>query len=98
MLFYELPHFKPERIQIDIYTSFRDQSGVTQRSCILSTAPTRPDAAGVDWEEWTAAEIVDALGGEYRLGDNGQPLPIEVAPPALVEGEDAEVPTAPVER
>ncbi|HEV8574320.1 MAG TPA: hypothetical protein VGR43_06375 [Dehalococcoidia bacterium] len=98
MLFYELPHFKAERIQIDIYTSFRDQSGVTQRSCILSSSPSRADAAGVDWDEWTAAEIVDALGGEYRLGENGQPLPIEVARPAVVEGDEADVPPAPVER
>ncbi|HUF53931.1 MAG TPA: hypothetical protein VMR52_09190 [Dehalococcoidia bacterium] len=80
MLFYELPHYQPDRLQIDVYTSFRDDAGVTGRECILSTETTREVAREVDWEEWTAEQIVDELGGRFRLSDTGRPLAIEVAP------------------
>ena len=80
MLLYELFHFRPERVQVDVYTSFRDAEGASRRQCILSLPATREAARGVDWDEWAAAQIVDALGGRYRLGDRGQPLPIDPGP------------------
>ena len=91
MLFDELPHYRPERLQIDVYTAFRDESGASRRECVLSTETTRDDARAVDWDDWTADEIVEALGGRYRLGDAGRPLAITVEPPpAPDEDEDDE--------
>lgn len=81
MLLYELPHFRPARVQIDIYTSFRDAQGVARRQCILTTTAEREAARSVDWEEWTPEEIVEALGGHYRLSETGLPLPVEPSPP-----------------
>jgi hypothetical protein len=89
MLFYELPHYRPDRLQIDVYTTFRDESGVTRRECVLSTETTRELAREVDWEEWEAERIVEALGGRYELSENGRPLPVTVAAPPVRE-EDAE--------
>jgi hypothetical protein len=43
----------------------------------------------VDWEDWSADEIVDQLGARYRLGERGQPLAIEVEPPASPDGAGA---------
>lgn len=77
MLLYELPHFRPTRVQIDIYTSFRDAQGMARRHCILTTSADREAARGVDWDEWTPEQIVEALGGYYRLSDTGLPLPVE---------------------
>lgn len=77
MLLYELPHMSLSRVQIDVYTTFRGAEGTTRRECILSTPASREAARQVDWENCTAAEIVEALGGRYRLADSGQPLPIE---------------------
>ena len=82
MLLYDMPHYRPERIQIDVYTAFREGEGPTQNVCIMSTAATREQAREVDWEEWNAGDIVDALGARYRPGEFGQPLPIEVEPPS----------------
>lgn len=82
MLFYELGHLRPRRVQIDVYTSFREADAPPQLVCILSTDATREAARRVDWDEWTAEEIVDGLGGRYRLGDGGRPLPVEVAAPS----------------
>ena len=90
MIFYELPHYRPERIQIDIHTAFREGDGATRNDCILSVETTREAAKQVDWEEWTAEEIVDQLGARYLLGERGQPLAIEVKPPAPPEEAEAE--------
>ena len=90
MLLYELPHFRAEQIQIDVYTTFRDQGGETRRSCVLSTIATREAARGVDWEEWTPWQIVDELGGRYSLGERGQPLAIDVADPAPPEEAESD--------
>ena len=82
MLLYELPHFKPQRVQVDVYTTFRGPDGASHRQCILSTPAGREAARGVDWESWTAAQIVEALGGRYRLAGSGLPLPIDPEQPS----------------
>jgi hypothetical protein len=76
MLFYELPHYRPEHIQIDVYTDYRDDEGRTRRECIMTTQAARAEARDLDWEEWTADQITDALGAVYKLSENGRPLPI----------------------
>jgi hypothetical protein len=80
MLLYELPHYRPDTVQVDVYTQYRDGSGVTRHDCVLSTLATREQARTVDWDEWTADEILRALGGISRLSDNGRPLPVEPLP------------------
>ena len=92
MLLYELPHFKAGRVQIDVYTTFRETGTATRRGCILSTSATREAAREVDWEEWTPGQIVDALGGRYELDDHARPLPIEVEDPKAPDAEGAEAP------
>lgn len=92
MLFYELIHFKPARVQVDVYTQYRDQNGVTTHECVLSTYGDRETAKEVDWEEWPAEDIVRTFGGQFRLSNTGRPLPIEpIVPPATPE--HAEVPS-----
>ncbi len=91
MVFYDLPHFRPERIQIDVYATFRDGDGASSRVCIMSTEADRSAALAVDWDEWTGEEIADSLGARYRMGERGQPLAIEVADP-VVEDEAEEAP------
>jgi hypothetical protein len=96
MLLYELPHFKADRVQVDVYTTFREAAAATRRVCILSTLASREEAREVDWEEWTPVQVVDALGGRYHIGDLGQPLPIEVEGPKAAETESAEAPPTPI--
>jgi hypothetical protein len=93
MLFYELPHYRPDRIQVDVYTSFREGDRPTTIECILSIETDRETARQVDWDEWSGNEIIDRLGARYLLGERGQPLPVEVEPPPSrdeAEGEVAE--------
>lgn len=96
MLFYELGHHKPDTVQIDIYTTYRSDAGVTRRECVLSTKGTREQARQVDWEEWPAEDIVRSFDAKYRLSDTGRPLPVEPhAPPP--EPEPEPTPAAPAE-
>ena len=86
MLFWELPHYRPEHIQIDIYTDYRDDDGRTRRECIMTTQAAREDAKDLDWEEWTADQITDALGAVYNLNETGRPMPIApLTPPETAE-------------
>jgi hypothetical protein len=91
MLFYELPHYRPDSIQVDLYTSFRNGEGSTNIECVLSIETDRETARQVDWDEWSGNEIIDRLGARYRLGERGQPLPIEVDPPPSREEAESEV-------
>lgn len=93
MLFYDMPHYRPNRIQVDVYTAFREGEGPTRSTCIMSTMAARDQARQVDWEEWSAGDVVDALGARYRPGEFGQPLSIEVDPPSGILDE-----TPPVEQ
>jgi len=91
MLFYELPHLKLDRVVVDVYTTYRDAAGV-RRERILTCNARREDARRVDWDGWTPQEIADGLGARYRLGEQGQVLPLSsngegVQPP--VEGPQA---------
>ncbi|HEY8768551.1 MAG TPA: hypothetical protein VIP09_15035 [Dehalococcoidia bacterium] len=91
MLLYEVIHYRPEKLQIDVYTDYRDDSGSTRRQCVLSTLASRDQAREINWEEWTPEQIVEALGGHYSLGDSGRPMPIEpIAPPEPPAEEQTE--------
>lgn len=78
MLLYEMPNLRLASARIDVYTTFRDSEGGSQRACILTTTAHREVARQVDWDAWTPAEIADALGGRYRLGERGDALPIQL--------------------
>ena len=98
MLLYEVPHFQPERIQIDVYSSYRDADGNARHDCILTTAADRRVAQQLDWEQWPAEEIVSALGGRYRLDNRGRPLPVQPEEPASAEAPSGNSPQAAARR
>jgi hypothetical protein len=81
MVLYDVPNVRLPFVQIDIYSTYRDQQSSSQR-CILSTRCERAVAEGLDWDETDAEEIVQAFGGRYALDDTGNALPIEVGAPA----------------
>ena len=77
MLLYDVPNLRLDSVRIDVHTTFRAADGTAERACILTTNVRRELAREVDWEEWTPAEIVDAFGGRYRLGERGVALPVD---------------------
>jgi hypothetical protein len=75
MTLYELPNLRLDRVQIDVYATYREATS-SRRECILTCTARREDAREVDWEGWTAEEIVQRLGARYQLDERGQVVPI----------------------
>jgi hypothetical protein len=90
MLMYEVIHYRPETVQIDVYTDYRDDAGVTNRQCVLSVLATRDQVREVNWEEWAGEQIVEAFETRYRLSETGRPLPVEAFTPPQVPEEESE--------
>jgi hypothetical protein len=84
MLLYDVPNVRLPTVQIDIYSTYRDERGASQR-CIISTVCERAVAQDIDWDEQQPEDIVRAFGGRFLLDDRGNALPISVdAPPPSV--------------
>jgi hypothetical protein len=80
MAFYDIPNVKLEKVQIDVYTSFRDQSGRGDSLCILSTLVERSEVEHLDWEETPASEFIELVGGRYVSDGSGRIQSIEPLP------------------
>jgi hypothetical protein len=76
-LLYDIPHVRPDRVQIDCYTTFLELGAEAAQRCILSTLARRDDAAAIDWDSDPPEAIAERLGARYRLDERGVPLPIE---------------------
>ncbi|MGE0058257.1 MAG: hypothetical protein AB7P33_13465 [Dehalococcoidia bacterium] len=77
MALYDVPNVKLDHVQIDVYTSFRDESGHFEPRCILSTRVERPQIELVDWEEISAVDFVSLNEGHFATGPDGSVHPIE---------------------
>ena len=77
LLFYDIPHVRPERLQIDVYTTFHEVGGEAIQRCILSTLARRAAVAEIDWDNDPPEVIAEQLGARYELDSQGGALPIE---------------------
>ncbi len=75
--FYDIPHVRAERVQIDVYTTFHEASGDAVQRCILTTVARRGDAAEVDWDNDPPETIAERLGARYQTDPQGHAQPIE---------------------
>ncbi len=75
--FYDVPHVRFDRVQLDVFTTFHEPSGEVAQRCIMSTLAHREDAADVDWESDPPEEIAERLGARYEIDSHGSPRPIE---------------------
>lgn len=76
MLLYDVPNVKLDRAQIDVYTSFRDHSGVAEPRCILSTMVERSAVEHLDWEATEAEDFVRMCDGRFAETE-GRVQPVE---------------------
>jgi hypothetical protein len=77
MLLYDVPNLKLDHFQIDVYTSFRDESGHAEPRCILSTLVRRSEVEDFDWENDTPASFVQVAGGRFDAARDGSLKVIE---------------------
>ncbi len=76
-LFYDIPHVRPARVQIDCYTTYQETGGEVTQRCILSAVADRAAAADVDWDSDPPEVIAERLGARYQLDARGVALPID---------------------
>jgi len=79
--FYDIPHIRPARVQIDCYTTVQD-GGIAAQQCIMTTAANRADAAQIDWDTDPADVIAERLGARYEIDSQGTPTPIQPDDPS----------------
>jgi hypothetical protein len=82
MLLYDVPNVKLDHVQVDVYTSFRDENGHAEPRCILSTRIDRSAVEHIDWDETEPAAFVELTNGRFAASDTGlrpvEPLPFSV--------------------
>jgi len=84
MLLYDIPNVKLDHVQIDVYTSFRDESGRAEPRCVLSTRVERRMVEHIDWEETAPADFAALNEGRFAGADDGRLRAVEPLP--WVEG------------
>ena len=51
MIFYDVPNYRPEKIRVDVFTTFQDRAGTATAEPILCVVADRRAAMNVDWNE-----------------------------------------------
>lgn len=74
--YYDIPHVRPDRVQIDCYSTFQQAGGEATQSCIVSTESSRADIIDIDWENDSPEVIAEQLGARYELDARGVAVPI----------------------
>lgn len=74
--FYDIPHVRADRVQIDCYTTFHEPGSEADQRCILSTLARRDAAAQVDWDNDPPEAIAEQLGAHYDVDASGRAQPI----------------------
>ena len=80
MTLYDVPNVKLDRVQIDVYTAFRDNSGRSETRCILSTMVEREVVEHIDWEETSAPDFLTLTQGRFAADGSGTIQAIEPIP------------------
>jgi hypothetical protein len=75
--FYDVPHVRPDRVQIDVYTTFHSLGDEATQRCIMSTIANRTAAAEVDWDNDPPEVTAERLGARYQTDLRGEPVPID---------------------
>ena len=92
---YDIPHIRPDEVQIDLYTTFHEPGGEASQHCILSTNAHRKDAAEIDWENDPPEVIAERLGARYDLDERGHARSIQPRESAAASGGAADDNSAP---
>jgi hypothetical protein len=80
MMLYDIPNVKLDHVQIDVYTSFRDDSGRAEPRCVLSTRVERRMVEHIDWEETQPVDFVALNDGRFAGSDDGRLTAVEPLP------------------
>ena len=84
LVLYDVPDLRLVAVQMDVYSTFRDERGRPEQRCILSAVLDREAAATFDWEGWQPSDLLEAFRCRFRLSEDG--VAVAVEPFSLIEG------------
>ena len=87
MLLYNVPDLQIPRIQIDIYSTFRDADQRPEQQCVLSSIIDRSTAAAFDWDAAAAESFVETFECRYEVNESGVALPVQPLDVARTEAK-----------
>ena len=79
LIFYDVPNYRPERVRVDVFTTFQDGSGTATAEPILSVAADRRTAMHVDWNQ-EPRRIITNFDALFETGPGGAALPVALPP------------------
>ena len=82
-LLYEVPHVRFEEVQLDVYSSFVNEKGDSQSSCVLVTRVDRAAAAAAPWDVGDDADIL----ATWTTSEAGPAESLDPEIDALIEPE-----------
>ncbi len=80
MMLYDIPNLRLDYVQVDVYTSFRDEHGQAATRCILSSVVDRAVVQDLDWEAASGPEFIAVVGGRFAADEAGGTHPVEPLP------------------
>ena len=89
---YDVPNLRLGLVRVDVYSTFRTETGAPQQRCILTVTADRAEADEIEWEALRPNEIVGRFESRYHLNDFGVAEPIDPGPPLEGTTPVAEIP------
>lgn len=81
LVMYDIPNLRLAEVRIDVYSTFRTQTGAPEQRCILTTIADRAEADDLDWDSLRPNEIINRFESRYHLNDYGIAEAIDPGPP-----------------
>jgi len=87
MMLYDVPNLSLGSVRVDVYSTFTADGGAALQKPILTTTAHRPDADGIDWDEFAPADILARFETAWSTTESGLAAPIDL-PPIPAPGDD----------
>ena len=80
MMLYDVPNLSLGSVRVDVYSTFTADGGAALQKPILTTTAHRPDADGIDWDEFAPADILARFETAWAATEGGRAAPIDLPP------------------
>jgi hypothetical protein len=81
LVMYDTPNLRLGLVRVDVFSTFRAESGAPEQRCILSVTADRAEADDMEWEALRPREIVGRFEHRYHVDARGVAEPFEPEPP-----------------
>jgi hypothetical protein len=81
LVMFDIPNLRLGLVRVDVYSTFRTETGAPEQRCILTTVADRPEVDDVDWDTLRPNEIINRFESRYHLNEHGVAEPIDPGPP-----------------